>query len=58
MLNTLAVLAVADELQVPLEVSKAALAGFAGVHRRFTIVGEHDGVPIIDDYGTTRPRCR
>jgi len=50
-LNTLAVIAVADELQVPLEVTKAALAGFAGVHRRFTVVGEHDGVPIIDDYG-------
>jgi len=50
-LNTLAVIAVADELQVPLEVTKAALAGFAGVHRRFTVVGEHGGVPIIDDYG-------
>ncbi|MBZ0119060.1 MAG: UDP-N-acetylmuramate--L-alanine ligase, partial [Sandaracinaceae bacterium] len=50
-LNTLAVIAVADELAVPLEVQKRALAGFAGVQRRFTIVGEHDGVTIVDDYG-------
>ncbi|MCC6875955.1 MAG: UDP-N-acetylmuramate--L-alanine ligase [Sandaracinaceae bacterium] len=50
-LNTLAVIAVADELAVPLEVQKRALAGFAGVQRRFTIVGEHGGVTIVDDYG-------
>ncbi|MCA9608037.1 MAG: UDP-N-acetylmuramate--L-alanine ligase, partial [Myxococcales bacterium] len=50
-LNTLAVIAVADELSVPLEVTKRALAGFGGVHRRFTIVGEADGVTIVDDYG-------
>lgn len=50
-LNTLAVIAVADELAVPLEVTKAALADFGGVHRRFTIVGEHDGVTVVDDYG-------
>lgn len=50
-LNTLAVIAVADELQVPLEVTKTALASFGGVHRRFTIVGEHEGVTVVDDYG-------
>ena len=50
-LNTLAVIAVADELAVPLEVQKRALAGFAGVQRRYTIVGEHDGDTIVDDYG-------
>ncbi len=50
-LNTLAVIAVADELSVPLAVTKTALAGFGGVHRRFTIVGEHDGITIVDDYG-------
>ncbi len=50
-LNTLAVIAVADELGVPLETTKAALAGFGGVHRRFTIVGEHAGVTVVDDYG-------
>jgi UDP-N-acetylmuramate--alanine ligase len=50
-LNTLAVVAVADELQVPLETTKTALSGFGGVHRRFTVVGEADGVTVVDDYG-------
>jgi UDP-N-acetylmuramate--alanine ligase len=30
---------------------RAALANFKGVNRRFTRVGEVDGVTIIDDYG-------
>jgi UDP-N-acetylmuramate--alanine ligase len=30
---------------------REALAGFAGVNRRFTRVGEVNGVTIIDDYG-------
>jgi UDP-N-acetylmuramate--alanine ligase len=30
---------------------RAALKGFKGVNRRFTKVGEVDGVTIIDDYG-------
>jgi UDP-N-acetylmuramate--alanine ligase len=30
---------------------RAALAGFKGVNRRFTKVGEVGGVTIIDDYG-------
>lgn len=50
-LNTLAVMAVADELGVPLAVTREALASFAGVQRRFTIVGEVDGITMVDDYG-------
>jgi UDP-N-acetylmuramate--alanine ligase len=50
-LNTLAAIAVADELEVPLDVMKTALANFDGVARRFTIVGEADGVTLVDDYG-------
>ncbi len=50
-LNALATIAVADELQVDLEKVKTSLAGFAGVQRRFTIVGEHNGITIVDDYG-------
>ncbi|HJL14198.1 MAG TPA: UDP-N-acetylmuramate--L-alanine ligase [Sandaracinaceae bacterium LLY-WYZ-13_1] len=50
-LNTLAVIAVADELEVPLDVTRRALEGFGGVHRRFTVVGEADGVTVVDDYG-------
>src|SRR5262245_41899128 len=50
-LNCLAAIAVADELNVPLDVTKHALATFSGVGRRFTITAEIDGVTLIDDYG-------
>ncbi|WP_437945966.1 UDP-N-acetylmuramate--L-alanine ligase [Sorangium sp. So ce296] len=50
-LNCLATIAVADELEVPLDVTKQALATFGGVARRFTVVGSIGGVTLIDDYG-------
>jgi len=50
-LNCLAVIAVADELEVPLDVTKQALATFGGVGRRFSIVGEISGITLVDDYG-------
>jgi UDP-N-acetylmuramate--alanine ligase len=50
-LNTLAAIAIADELEVPLDVAKEALATFHGVARRFSIVGEAAGVTLVDDYG-------
>jgi UDP-N-acetylmuramate--alanine ligase len=50
-LNTLAVIAVADELEVPLDVLKQALATFSGVARRFSVVAEVNGVALVDDYG-------
>ncbi len=57
--NALAVLAAADELEVPLNVVRDAMAQFHGVQRRFTILGqptiEKNGktgdVMIVDDYG-------
>jgi UDP-N-acetylmuramate--alanine ligase len=57
--NALAVLAAADELEVPLNVVREAMAQFHGVQRRFTILGqptiEKNGkkgdVMIVDDYG-------
>ena len=49
--NCLAAVAVARHLGIPSEVIREALAGFAGVNRRFTRVGEVNGVAIIDDYG-------
>ncbi|MCY3879442.1 MAG: UDP-N-acetylmuramate--L-alanine ligase [Rhodobacteraceae bacterium] len=48
--NALAAIAVASRLGMPAAEIKQALAGFAGVNRRFTKVGEVDGVTIIDDY--------
>jgi UDP-N-acetylmuramate--alanine ligase len=50
-LNCLAVIAISDELAVPLDVVKEALATFRGVARRFTVVAEIGGVTLVDDYG-------
>jgi UDP-N-acetylmuramate--alanine ligase len=50
-LNTLAAIAVADELEVPLDVMMEALDTFDGVARRFSVMGEVDGVTLVDDYG-------
>jgi UDP-N-acetylmuramate--alanine ligase len=49
--NALAAIAVAIEMEIPEPQIKAALAGFAGVKRRFTKTGEAGGVTVIDDYG-------
>ena len=49
--NALAAVAVARHLGMKLDEIRTALAAFGGVNRRFTKVGEVDGVTIIDDYG-------
>ncbi len=50
-LNTLAAIAVADELAVPFDVLRDSLAGFHGVARRFTVTATVNGVVLVDDYG-------
>lgn len=49
--NALSGVAIARHLGVSVEDIKSALENFAGVNRRFTKVGEVNGVTIIDDYG-------
>jgi UDP-N-acetylmuramate--alanine ligase len=49
--NALAAVAVARHLGMKRSQVRDALAGFKGVNRRFTKVGEVGGVTIIDDYG-------
>ncbi|WP_298842331.1 UDP-N-acetylmuramate--L-alanine ligase [uncultured Roseobacter sp.] len=49
--NALSAVAVARHLGMKGEEIKKALAAFGGVNRRFTRVGEVNGVTIIDDYG-------
>ncbi len=49
--NALAAVAVGMELGVPFGQISRALAGFAGVGRRYEDHGEHGGVYVIDDYG-------
>jgi UDP-N-acetylmuramate--alanine ligase len=50
-LNATSAIAVAHELGIPDDAIRKALAGFGGVKRRFTRVGEWNGAIIIDDYG-------
>jgi UDP-N-acetylmuramate--alanine ligase len=50
-LNALAAIAVARELDVPLGDIRKGLAAFGGVKRRFTTTGVANGVRIVDDYG-------
>ncbi len=49
--NALSAVAVARHLGMKKEEIRQALAAFGGVNRRFTKVGEWNGVTIIDDYG-------
>ncbi|SEK91418.1 UDP-N-acetylmuramate--L-alanine ligase [Roseivivax marinus] len=49
--NALSAVAVARHLGMKRAEIREALAKFGGVNRRFTRVGEIDGVAIIDDYG-------
>ncbi len=48
--NSLAALAVAYKLQIPLENAQEALLKFNGTDRRFEYKGEIGGVTVIDDY--------
>jgi UDP-N-acetylmuramate--alanine ligase len=49
--NSLAAIAVAEEMGFSDDVVRGAFAGFKGVKRRFTKTGESRGVTVIDDYG-------
>lgn len=49
--NALAAIAVAIELGLEDATIQKGFAAFGGVKRRFTNVGQTDGVTIIDDYG-------
>ncbi len=50
-LNATAAIAVAENLGMPMDAIRKALAGFGGVKRRFTKTGEWNGATIFDDYG-------
>lgn len=49
--NALAAIAVADEYAIPHETTRAAIARFEGVQRRFTIRGIAHEIMVVDDYG-------
>lgn len=48
--NSLGAIAAGCLLDVPFELAKTALERFAGVKRRFEIVGTGRGVTVVDDY--------
>src|SRR3989441_1019362 len=50
-LNALVAIGVGLELEIPFVTAQRALAGFAGVQRRFQIRGRAAGVTVVDDYG-------
>lgn len=48
--NALAAIAVGIELDMSFELICAGLSKFTGVNRRFQLIGEQDGITVIDDY--------
>lgn len=50
-LNAMACIAIAMELDVPFSAIQEGFAKFGGVGRRFTVKGEPKGVMVVDDYG-------
>lgn len=48
--NALSAIAVADLLDIPMEVTKKGLLSFTGTDRRFEYKGEFNGVTVVDDY--------
>lgn len=50
-LNTLAAIGVALEVQIPVATIQEGLEGFEGIQRRLELKGEAGGVRVYDDYG-------
>ncbi len=49
--NALAAITIGVEMEIDNTTLISALAGFRGVKRRFTKIGEAGGITVIDDYG-------
>lgn len=49
-LNATAAIALSQEENIPLEVTRKALSEFTGVKRRFEFIGEERGILVYDDY--------
>lgn len=49
-LNSLAVLAICDTLDIPFSEVAKAMAAFQGIQRRFTVRGEVGGITVVDDF--------
>lgn len=48
--NALSAIAVADLLDIPMDVTARGLLSFTGTDRRFEYKGDYNGVTVVDDY--------
>ncbi len=48
--NSLAAVSVGLHLAIPFDVIAGALGEFRGAKRRFQIIGQHEGITVVDDY--------
>jgi len=55
--NALAAVAVANQLGVPLDVCAAALRNYEGIYRRHQVLGNKNGIWVIDDYAHNPAKC-
>jgi UDP-N-acetylmuramate--alanine ligase len=55
--NALAATAVANQLGVELKVCAEALKHYQGIYRRHQVLGQKDGVWVIDDYAHNPVKC-
>jgi UDP-N-acetylmuramate--alanine ligase len=55
--NVVAAVAVASNIGVPLAVASEAVANYEGIYRRHQIIGQKDGVILIDDYAHNPVKC-
>jgi UDP-N-acetylmuramate--alanine ligase len=55
--NALAAVAVANQLGVDLDTCAAALKNYEGIYRRHQILGNKNGIWVIDDYAHNPAKC-
>ena len=55
--NALAAIAVANQIGVGLETAAAALKNYEGIYRRHQVLGQKNGVWVIDDYAHNPVKC-
>lgn len=55
--NAAAAVAVAHQIEISLESAAKSLADYEGIYRRHQILGEKNGVVVIDDYAHNPAKC-
>lgn len=55
--NALAATTVAGLLKIPLEICASALEKYSGIYRRHQVIGNKNGVWLIDDYAHNPAKC-